>query len=151
MALDSFQATLARLIADPAELAAVRADSANLVIDGAVTRAEWDRLLAMAADDPIEVLCSLYRSNRLTALVRTVPELVDALGDDLSATVSAFWRDTPRTDLQFRSESIAFCEFVAATFAGPVVGVAGRLVAALRVTVQPATTCSPPIGDGLSR
>jgi hypothetical protein len=54
----------------------------------------------------------LYRSNRLAALIRTVPGVVDALGDGLRAEVDAFWLATPRSDMQFRSEGATFCAFV---------------------------------------
>jgi hypothetical protein len=77
-----------------------------------LTSREAARLSAMASDPRMSVLCSLYRSNRLTALVRTVPTVVDALGVRLSTTVSLFWVEHQRTDMQFRSEAREFCDFV---------------------------------------
>jgi hypothetical protein len=66
----------------------------------------------MAREGAMEVLCSLYRANRLTPLVRTVPTVVDALGHRLAETVTEFWTLTPRVDMQWRTEAIAFCDFV---------------------------------------
>ena len=66
----------------------------------------------MARDDAMEVLCSLYRANRLTALVRTVPTVVDTLGERLGETVTEFWTSTPRVDMQWRAEAVAFCDFI---------------------------------------
>jgi hypothetical protein len=74
----------------------------------------------MAADPRMAVLCSLYRSNRLTALVRTVPTLVDALGDDLRRVLDAYWTRNPRPDMQFASEAQAFCSFVDSLAVGDV-------------------------------
>ncbi len=71
----------------------------------------------MAADPGMAVMCSLYRSNRLTALVRTVPQVVVALGHRLREALTEFWREHPRTDLQFRSEAEAFCAFVRQRYA----------------------------------
>ena len=111
MSLDGFYAALAALVSDPDLVRQVRAgDHRCLPVDA--TPLEVERLVAMAADPRMSVLCSLYRSNRLTALVRTVPGVVDDLGDRLGATVSRFWVAHPRTDLQFRSEGEAFCAFV---------------------------------------
>jgi hypothetical protein len=58
-------------------------------------------------------VCSLYRANRLTALVRTVPAIVNALGERLGQTVTEFWTGTPRLDMQWSTVAIAFCDFVA--------------------------------------
>jgi hypothetical protein len=64
----------------------------------------------------MEVMCSLYRSNRLTALINTVPSVVGALGDRLAATASEFWATSPRADLQFLTEARTFCDFVSTRF-----------------------------------
>jgi hypothetical protein len=77
-----------------------------------LTPLELDRLALMACDDRMEINCSLYRSNRLTALVRTVPTVVDALGDRLRDAVTEFWLGHPETDLQFQTEARAFCDFI---------------------------------------
>jgi hypothetical protein len=116
--LEQFQVALAQLVADPRLVIELRRDPAGTwateLLEPLNDR-DRERLVAMAEDPRIEVLCSLYRSNRLTALVRTVPQLVDSLGSALDATVSRFWREVPRRDLQFLSEGRAFCRFVAAT------------------------------------
>jgi hypothetical protein len=88
-------------------------------LDGFVlTPLERDRMALMANDDRMEINCSLYRSNRLTALVRTVPAVVDALGDRLRDAVTDFWLSHPETDLQFQTEALAFCDFVRTGYPG---------------------------------
>lgn len=57
-------------------------------------------------------MCSLYRANRLTALARTVPEVVHGLDRRLAQTVTEFWTTNPRVDMQWRTEAVAFCDFV---------------------------------------
>src|SRR5262245_57417474 len=99
---------------DPQLTLATRRDGMGWAASLDLTDDERRRLLAMAADPRMEVVCSLYRSNRLTALVRTVPVVVEALGPRLGGVVSAFWVEHDRTDLQFRAEGEAFCQFVAA-------------------------------------
>ncbi len=106
---------MARLIADTSLLVRARRGDVGWLDGEDLEPLERQRLTDMAVDDRMEVLCSLYRSNRLTALVRTVPEVVEALGEGLGAVVSEYWRITPRTDLQFRSEGAAFCRYVSAT------------------------------------
>lgn len=116
MSLDGFHRGLALLVADPGVVRTARAGDRGWAEGIDLSPLERDRLVAMAGDGRMEVLCGLYRSNRLTALVRTVPALVDGLGDRLHDTVSAFWAGSPRTDLQFRSEGAAFCRFVRGRF-----------------------------------
>jgi len=72
----------------------------------ALTEGDLERLEEMAHDPRMSVMCSLYRSNRLTALVRTVPAVVEVLGDRLSDEVTEFWRITPRTDI---AQSVNYC------------------------------------------
>lgn len=118
MSLGAFYTGLARMAGDPARVRAVRsAGPSALGLDDSLTDRESARLGAMAADPRMSVMCSLYRSNRLTALVRTVPGVVAALGDQLADVVTDFWRVTPRTDMQFLSESRDFCDFVRTRFA----------------------------------
>jgi hypothetical protein len=111
VSLECFQSTLSTLVADPELIVRARNNDLAWLNDPDLENHERDRLIAMASDDRIEVLCSLYRSNRLTALVRSVPSLVEALGAELDPVVSAFWRST-RTTLQPRSEGEAFCRYV---------------------------------------
>ena len=116
MSLGGFYTALARMVGDPELVRRVRRD--GLAGSGfdllALTDGDLERLEQMAHDPRMSVMCSLYRSNRLTALVRTVPAVVEALGDRLSDEVTEFWRITPRTDMQFISEAEEFCDFVRA-------------------------------------
>ncbi len=112
MSLSTFYARLARLVGDPALVRSVRRGEARWLRDGDITELEAARLEAMAADPRMAVMCSLYRSNRLTALVRTVPSVVVALGDRLTDTVTEFWRESAETDMQFRSEAESFCRYL---------------------------------------
>lgn len=135
MSLEAFQVALAQLVSDPELVAAFRRGSGDPSFSarlGELDQLERHRLSTMAHDPRMDVLCSLYRSNRLTALVRTVPELVEALGDELGPIVSSFWREVPRHDLQFRSEAAEFCRFVAGTTTDPaILGIAISCEAAL--------------------
>lgn len=112
MSLDAFNAGLAALVSDPDLVRRIRAGDREWRSGSDVTDLEVSRLITMAHDPRMAVLCSLYRSNRLTALVRTVPAIVDRLGDRLSDAVTEFWLSHPRSDMQFRSEAEAFCGFV---------------------------------------
>lgn len=116
MSLDAFYAGLAALVADPELVRRVRRGDGDALADATLTSQERSRLVRIAGDPRMDVMCSLYRSNRLTALVRTVPVVVVALDDRLGMVLTDFWRDHPRTDMQFRSEADAFCEFVRARF-----------------------------------
>jgi hypothetical protein len=112
MSLERFQATLARVIADTTLIVRIRSGDLAWLGDTDLDPTEQHRLASMCLDDRMEVLCSLYRSNRLTALIRTVPEVVEALGDQLSDVLTDFWQKTPRTDMQFFTEGYGFCRFL---------------------------------------
>lgn len=112
MSLDGFYRGLAALAANPDLVRRCRASDQEWLLAFQLSPLERDRLQRMAANDGMEVTCSLYRSNRLAALLRTVPAVVDALGDQLRAEVTEFWISTPRSDMQFRTEGAAFCDFV---------------------------------------
>jgi hypothetical protein len=101
---------------DPELTLATQRDGIEWAPSLALTDDERGRLLATAADPRMEVVCSLYRSNRLTALVRTLPLLVEALGGRLGPVISDFWIEQDRTELQVRTEAEVFCRFVAARF-----------------------------------
>jgi hypothetical protein len=104
------------MVSSPDLVRRIRIGDDGRLLEFELTSIELDRLRAMACDDRMEVICSLYRSNRLTALINTVPNVVQALGDRLAATASEFWATTPRADLQFLTEAAAFCDFVSARF-----------------------------------
>ena len=116
MSLDEFQRALAAVVADPDLVWRIRRGDSTWAQVFDLDARESERLVEMAVDPGMEVMCSLYRSNRLTALVRTVPALVDALGERLADVASQFWVATPRTDMQFRSEGFAFCHFTRQQF-----------------------------------
>jgi hypothetical protein len=112
VSLDSFHRALAALVSDPELVRRVRRGDDDWLKAFSLSQIEHGRVQAMAREGSIEVLCSLYRANRLTPLIRTVPTLVDKLGDRLEQTVDAFWTAAPRVDMQWRTEAIAFCDFV---------------------------------------
>jgi hypothetical protein len=113
VSLDSFYRALAALVSDPDLVRRARRGDDAWQIALGLSPIERERVETMARAGGMEVLCSLYRANRLTALVRTVPELVDALGERLGQTVTEFWTSNPRVDMQWRTEAIAFCDFIA--------------------------------------
>jgi hypothetical protein len=112
VSLDSFYCALAALASDPELVRRIRRGDAGSLDAFGLSPLEHDRVETMARRGGMEVLCSLYRANRLTPLVRTVPAVVDALGDRLEQTVAEFWKATPRVDMQWRTETVAFCDFV---------------------------------------
>jgi len=112
VSLDGFYQGLAALAADPELARGSRAGDREWLRAFDLSPEESGRLVTMAADNGMEVLCSLYRSNRLTALVGTVPGVVYGLGERLDGALSVFWKQVPRSDMQFRTESLAFCDFV---------------------------------------
>jgi hypothetical protein len=112
MSLDGFYRGLAALASNPELVRRSRTGDQDWLLAFELSPTELDRLKIMACDDGMEVMCSLYRANRLTALLRTVPSLVEALGNRLREEVTEFWRATPRSDMQFRTEGAAFCDFV---------------------------------------
>lgn len=116
MSLDGFYRGLAAMAGDPDLVRRSRTGDDGWLLGFDLSSIELERLSIMARDDGMEVICSLYRSSRLTALMNTVPSVVRALGDRLFATASEFWASTPREDLQFRTEGAAFCDFVSTRF-----------------------------------
>jgi len=114
MSLDGFYRGLAAMTGDPGLVRRTRAGDEDWLLGFELSPLELSRLTSMAHDNGMEVNCSLYRANRLAALVRTVPTVVEALGDRLNTEVSEFWISTPRSDMQFRTEGTRFCDFVRA-------------------------------------
>jgi hypothetical protein len=118
VSLDSFYRAVAAMVSDPEIVRSIRRGDDHCLAAFDLTPLEHQRLTKMAEQGAMEVLCSLYRANRLTPLVRTVPTVVDALGDRLGATVTDFWTSSPRVDMQWRTEALAFCDFVERKYAG---------------------------------
>lgn len=116
MSLDGFYCGLAAMASDPELVRRARTGDSDWLLRFDLTAIELDRLSIMARNDRMEVICSLYRSNRLTALINTVPTVVKALGERLAAATSEFWAQAPRKDLQFRTEAARFCDFLSARF-----------------------------------
>jgi hypothetical protein len=144
ISLDGFYCGLAALISDPDLVRRCRHGDQDFLLAFDLSAAELERLVIMSRRNGIEVMCSLYRSNRLTALINAVPTVVRALGDRLGPTLSEFWISTPEPDMQFRSEGATFCDFVRLRYPNDeilstIIGDAERSLATLYVS-------NPPIG-----
>ena len=113
VSLNSFYRAIAALAGDPNLVRRARRRDDDWLDGFDLSTIERERVNAMARAGGMEVFCSLYRSNRLTALIRTVPAVVETLGERLAQAVDAFWFSNPRVDMQWRTEAVAFCDFVA--------------------------------------
>lgn len=118
VSLDSFYRALATLVSDPELVRRIRRGDDDCLATYDLSPLEHERVKTMAGQGGMEVLCSLYRANRLTPLIRTVPTVVGRLGARLEQTVTEFWIATPRVDMQWRTEAVAFCEFVERKYQG---------------------------------
>ena len=116
ISLDGFYSGLAALIGDPDLIRRCRDGDQDWLFAFDLSPAEFERLVIMSRRDGMEIMCSLYRANRLSALVNSVPTVVRALGDRLGTTLSEFWISAPGPDMQFRTEGADFCEFVRARY-----------------------------------
>lgn len=116
MSLNEFYRGLAAMAQSPDLVRRSRAGDGGWMDELSLTPVERHRLQLMAADAGMTIICTLHRSHRLTALVNAVPSVVSLLGDRLQATAEEFWASRPYSDLQFRSEAIAFCDFVSERF-----------------------------------
>jgi len=113
MSLPRFQTFVARMTADPALAAAVRADPSRLDGEPDLTALERRRLAGLAASRGMEANCMLYRANRLAPLALNCPDTLEALGDRLSGLLSAFWASEPETHVNFLVETDRFCRWLA--------------------------------------
>ena len=52
------------------------------------------------------------RANRLAPLALNIPRTCKALGQDLRAVVSEFWKEFPETNVHFFVETERFCRFL---------------------------------------
>lgn len=148
MSLNSFYQAIAALVGDPNLVRRARRGDSDWIVGFDLSAVERERVEAMARAGGMEVFCSLYRSNRLTALVRTVPAVVDALGERLGQTVDAFWISNRRADMQWRTEAVGFCDFVESRYCDD--PVLGAVCAAAREAVIdyydcPAASSSAPV------
>ncbi len=113
MSLVAFQTALARMTADPAYTAAVRADPVRLAVEDLDAR-EQRRLAAIARSRGMEANCMLYRANRLAPLALNCPDTLDALGAALEPLLSLFWASEPEAHVNFLIETDRFCRWLAA-------------------------------------
>lgn len=111
--LAQFQRALAELTASPALCRAARADPEMLRMRYDLSDREWRRLCAIVASKGMEANCMLYRANRLAPVALNLPDLCDALRDDLNELISAYWEAEPTTDVHFLVEADRFCRFLA--------------------------------------
>ena len=113
MSLVAFQTALARMTADPAYAAGVRADPAHLEAEPDLAPLERRRLAAIAQSRGMEANCMLYRANRLIPLALNCPDTLDALGASLEPLLSAFWASEPEAHVNFLIETDRFCQWLA--------------------------------------
>jgi hypothetical protein len=144
MSLVAFQVALARMTADPAFAAAVRADPARLEADPALAPLERRRLAAIARSKGMEANCMLYRANRLAPLALNCPDTLSALGPALEPLLTEFWAGEPETHVNFLVETDRFCRWLAARPEAPAALarehalVAARLAETRRLADRPA-------------
>lgn len=114
MSLDHFQRGLADLTASPELVRLVRIEPRALDYLYDLTPKETRRLAAIAASPGMEANCMLYRANRLAPVALNLPDLCDALGEQLNPLISAYWAAEPTTDVHFLVEADRFCRFLLA-------------------------------------
>lgn len=112
MSLVAFQTILARMTADPAFAAAVRADPGPIGRDIMLSPMERRRLVEIAQSRGMEANCMLYRANRLAPLALNCPDTLEQLGASLDAVLSAFWSAEPETHVNFLVETDRFCRWL---------------------------------------
>ena len=111
--LVDFQTALADLTASPALCREVRAAPEVLRRRYDLTDKEWRRLVGIAGSKGMEANCMLYRANRLAPVALNLPETCSALGERLTALISAYWDLEPITNVHFLIEADRFCRFLA--------------------------------------
>lgn len=90
---------------------AIRQDS-SLLDDYDLDPRERQRLLAMVRHDGMSHNCTLYRANRLTPLVRSLPRTCEILADRLTQVLDQFWKDEPDAEVQFKLEAERFAQYL---------------------------------------
>lgn len=110
--LIDFQRALADLTASPSLCREVRHAPAVLRERYQLTDKEWRRLMGIVTSKGMEANCMLYRANRLAPVALNLPETCEALRDDLTSLISAYWELEPTTDVNFLIETDRFCQFL---------------------------------------
>jgi hypothetical protein len=111
VSLDKFQQALADVVASPQRCIALRQDSSLLDAYDLEPR-ERQRLLAMVRHEGMSHNCTLYRANRLTPLVRSLPRTCELLADRLTEVLEQFWIERPDAEVQFKLEAERFGRYV---------------------------------------
>jgi hypothetical protein len=109
--LEVFQRALADAVASPQRCIDWRRDASCLDAYDLEPR-ERERLLAIVRHEGMSHNCTLYRANRLTPLVRSLPRTCELLGERLTEVIEQFWVDRPDTEVQFRLEAERFGHYL---------------------------------------
>lgn len=130
MTLEAFQRALADAVASPRRCLEWSRDGSGLENYDLNPR-ERERLLAIVRHEGMSHNCTLYRANRLTPIVRSLPRTCALLGDRLTEVLERFWAERPDTEIQFKLEAERFGHYLLErTTLGPVAD--EQLVAVLR-------------------
>jgi hypothetical protein len=112
MSLLGFQRALADLAASPARCARAILNPEPFLEAHDLTHRERIRLTAMMRDRLMATNCVLYRANRVTPIFVFFPLTCRLLASDLRRELDSFWLQTSCIDLQYRSETARFVEFL---------------------------------------
>jgi hypothetical protein len=112
MSLPEFQRAMADLVASPPRSRRVAQLGDVGLDDYALTDRERRRLLAMVTHRGMAVNCTLYRANRLTPLVRTLPATCELLSAEMGRLIDEFFDAVVDCDLQWKGEGVRFAEFL---------------------------------------
>jgi hypothetical protein len=112
--LVAFQTALADMTASPELTREVRREPETLRERYVLTDREWRQLVGVARSNGMQANCMLYRANRLAPVALNLPDLCDALRDELPELLSAYWESEPITDVHFIVETDRFCRFLKA-------------------------------------
>jgi hypothetical protein len=115
--LIEFQQALADLTACPELCVRVRQEPSLLRERYELTDREWHRLVGIVQHPGMACACMVYRANRLAPLALNIPETCRALGKQLRAVVSEYWRLYPEGNVHFFVEADRFCHFLKAKLA----------------------------------
>jgi hypothetical protein len=112
--LVAFQTALADMTASPELTREVRREPETLRARYDLTDKEFRQLVGVARSKGMQANCMLYRANRLAPVALNLPDLCDALREELPDLLSAYWDSEPITDVHFIVEADRFCRFMAA-------------------------------------